>query len=1002
MEVLFPPFRLDLRDARLWRGEREIRLRPKTLAVLRYLAERPGRLVSTTELLSAVWPDVAVSDVMPRLCVRELRAALGDDVHAPRFIETRPGRGYQFVAPLLPLTAASAGSGRPPADPATGARPLVGRRADLEELGAARERACDGWRQTILVCGEPGIGKTSLVEAFVSGLSAHEVLWARGDCVEQYGAGEPYLPILAALERLGRSAGDPIISELRRTAPAWLVQLPSLIDPAEHAALAHRVAGSTRQRMLRELASALEAASGQRLLVLWLEDLHWADDSTLAALAFLARRTEPARLLLLCTFRPTELLASDARLAGLTHELTLHGHAREMRLIRLPEPDVAAYLAVRLAGRPVSSELVRHVHRRSDGNPLFMVTVADDLVGRALVVERGGEWTLDDARANRPGDVPDALRRLIEQHAGRLSAEDRRLLEAASVAGAEFSAASVAAALEEDQAAVEGRCARLARLGQFLASRGGIDWPDGTTAAAYGFVHALHHDVLYESIPAGQRRHLHARIAERLDRAFSGRPREIAAELAMHFTRARDTRRAVHYHRLAGEVALGRAANAEAIAHLSSALGTLDELPTGVERSRLELGLHFALGPAWIVIRGYAAPEVEHTYSRALELARELHDTREVTRALRGLWNVRLIRAEMPLARKLAVELLARARTSREAGALSFAHAALGETLFHAGDLPRARRHLERALALERRAAPARTSQRPRVAVYAAWALWLAGYPDRARRLCSEAVAEARVLARPHNRAFALGYASGVYQLCEDVSRVAELCAEQLAVFRDHDIPYWRSVAEVREGWVLARQGHAEEGALTTRRGIAAYRQTGSVLGATHLLRQLAEVYRDVGDVEAGLKVIEEAMALAVNTGDRCAEPDLHRVRGELLLRRPLDGAAAACQRLEAERCFRTAIRLARRRSARALELRAATCLARLWQERGESARARRLLAPLCRWFTEGADTADLNAARQLLTALEATTPEPRRGRAHRPAGRATGAVPGRRAAKRW
>jgi DNA-binding winged helix-turn-helix (wHTH) protein/tetratricopeptide (TPR) repeat protein len=974
MDVLFPPFRLDLAGERLWRGEREIRLRPKTFAVLRYLAERPRHLVSTAELLSAVWPGITVTDVMPRLCVRELRVALGDDAQAPRFIETRPGRGYQFVAPVLPLP-----MGQPERDRATdarsttGERPLVGRGADLSQLDTALGHARDGRRQVIFIGGEPGIGKTSLVEVFLSRLTAPDLLWAKGECVEQYGAGEPYLPILAALERLCRgAAGQPLTDSLRRTAPGWLAQLPSLIEPAEHAVLVHRLSGSTSQRMLRELGSWLEAVADEQVLVMWLEDLHWADHSTLDAISFLARRSERTRLMLLATYRPTELLTPDAPLARLTHELTLHRYAREMTLGRLPEPAVAEYLCARLAGTRVSAELARHVHRRTGGNPLFMVTLADDLVGRALVIERHGQWNLEEARGDRPDDVPHALRRLIEQQAERLAPEDRRLLEAAGVAGIEFSAAALAAGLGEDPGAIEGRCARLARLGQFLAPRGAIDWPDGTTAAAYGFLHALHRDVLYEGIPAGRRRELHGRIAERLERAFAGRPREGAAELAMHFERARDARRAVHYHGVAGEIALGRAAYAEAIAHSSRALELLDDLPQGVGRARLELGLHLALGPAWLVKKSYAAGEVERTYSRALELARRLGETREVGRALRGLWNVRLIRAELGAARTLASELLARARRARDPGLRGLAHAALGETLFHVGELPAARRHLERAVALGRRAVPAvRTSQRPRVASYLAWELWMAGYPDRARRLCDGAVAEARALARPHNRAFTLGYASIVHELCGDLSRVAELVDEQSAICAEHEIAYFQTWAEVFKGLVLARQGHAAEGVLAMRRGLDAHRQTGSVVGVTHLLTLLAELHGSAGQVEAGLRVVEEALALAVRTGNRCVEPEIHRVRAELLLRtgggdRPSHRAAA-----DAERRFRRAMEIARRRSARSLELRAATSLARLWQARGESARARRLLARRCRWFAEGADTADLTSARRLLAALE-------------------------------
>lgn len=369
--------------------------------------------------------------------------------------------------------------------------------------------------------------------------------------------------------------------------------------------------------------------------------------------------------------------------------------------------------------------------------------------------------------------MPEALRRLIEQQAQRLAPEDRRLLESASVAGTEFSAAALAAGLEETPGAIEERCAYLARLGRFLAPRGDIEWPDRTTAARYGFLHALHRDVFYDAIPGGRRRELHARIAERLERGFAGRAADVTTELAMHFARAGDTGRAVHYHKIAGEVALERTAHAEAITHLSRALDGLEDLPDGLERSRLEVGLHLALGPALIVTRGYAAPEVERTYSRALDLSRKLGELSDVARALRGLWNVHLVRAELGTARELAIELLARARAARDPELLGFAHAALGETLFHAGKLETARDHLDRAMARGRgRAGAARSGQQhPRVAAYASWGLWMAGYPDRARRLAGNTVAQARAFGHPHTRAFTLGFASLLHEFCGEVSR---------------------------------------------------------------------------------------------------------------------------------------------------------------------------------------------------------------------------------------
>jgi len=659
------------------------------------------------------------------------------------------------------------------------------------------------------------------------------------------------------------------------------------------------------------------------------------------------------------TYRPAEL-PSDAALVGLAHELVIHRRAHEMRLERLPAAAVGEYLGFRLARTPVSRGLVEHVHRRTDGNPLFMVTVTDDLLARALVVERGGGWEVEHAGRGGADDVPDALRRLIEQQARRLAADDRCLLEAASVAGFEFSAAAVAAGLDRDQSEVEARCAELARLGRFLS-------PSAALADGYAFVHALHRDVLYAGIPAGWRRRLHGRIADRLEHGFPGRAREAAAALAMHWERAHDAHRAAHYYRLAAEMALRRAANAEAITHVRRGLEALHDVAAGRQRMRTELALYLTGGPAWIVSRGYATEEVERAYSRALALARRLHAVRDVPRALRGLWNVSLMRADLRTARRLATELLAHAKRSRDRGARAEAHAALGETLFHGGAPRPGLVHLVRSGALIRRGAgPRDTSQQPRVAVYAGWALWTVGYPDQARRLCDQAVAAARSLGRPHNRAFALGYAGIVYQLCGDVARVAELADEQGTICREHDIPYWRSVADILASWVLAMRGRVADGARGMRAGIEAYRQTGSVLGVSHLLTLLAEVHADAGDMTAAREAAHAAHTLVQQTDDRCVLPDIERVCGKILLRGPR-GA-----RVQGERCLAAAIDVSRRRGARGPELRAATEIARVWLGRKEHARAHRLLSPLCRWFTEGADTRDVRAARALLADVEA------------------------------
>ena len=967
MVLSFPPFRLDLGSERLWRGEREVPLRPKTFAVLRYLAERPGRLVTGAELLRAVWPDVSVSDTMPRLCVREIRAALGDDARRPQFIETRPRRGYRLVAAVRATGESAARAVTdPPSASSPGPRhdPLVGREAEHDRLWAALRQARRGERRLVFVTGEPGIGKTTLVESFLAAAGEGPApRIAVGQCVESYGTGDPYLPLLDALERLARSeAGDAVRDALRRHAPAWRAQMSSLVEPDERESLAHARGTPTPQGMLRELAALLEALTAERDLVLWLEDLHWADHPTLLAIAFLARRREPARLLLIGSYRPTEVLAPDHPLARVKQELLLHRQAEEIALGPLTESAIAEFLAARLGEGTVSGDLTRHVHARTEGNPLFMVTAVDDLLARGAIRQTDGAWSLT-GRLTLVMDVPSTVRQLIEQQIERLPAEDRQLLEVASAVGMECSAAAIASGLDEGPDRTESRCAELARQGRFLRARGEVIWPDGTTTARFAFVHVVHQQILYERIPAGRRLACHARIGARLEAAYGEAAREVATELATHFERARDAGRAVRYFRLAGENALGRAAHAEAIGHLSRALALLDGVPSGPSRVRSELELLVALGPAWIVARGYAAMEVEQTYRRALALCRQLRRAPSLSRALQGLWNVRLVRGDLTGARALAGELLARARRGRDARLLARAHAAWGETCFHLGQLRSARQHLARSLSLGRRHAPAaRRRQDPRVAVYASWCHWMAGFPDRARALARDALAQASLLGHPHNRAFALGFTGWLAQFCDEVELVAQRASEELALCREHGIPYWLSWGVMLDGWVRARQGHAA-GLAQMAEGLAAYRATGSEVGVSHFLIALAEAHGQVGDAEAGLRLTEEALALSRRNGNRYFDPEAWRVRGEILGRltgQPRAGEGAA-------ECLRQAHELARRRGARAFELRAATALARRWRGEGRAAAARRLLAPLDRWFREGADTLDLREARALL-----------------------------------
>ncbi len=537
---------------------------------------------------------------------------------------------------------------------------LGGREAELAQLHKWLEKALGGERQIVFVTGEPGIGKTTLVEAFLAQLAANGNLWiGRGQCIEHYGAGEAYLPVLEALGRLCREpGGERLIELLHQQAPTWLVQMSALLSAAELEALQRKTQGTTRERMLRELVEAVEAVTAERGLVLWFEDLQWSDVSTLDWLAYVARRREAARLLVIGTYRPVDVIVSEHPLKAVKQELQLHEHCEELPLGFLTEAAVGEYLAKRFAGGELPAKLARVIHQRTDGNPLFIVNLVDSLIAQGVLVQVDGQWELQAGLEEVGVGVPESLQQMIARQIERLGVQDRRILEGASVAGAEFSAAAAAAGLNTEAEEVEEQCGALMRRGQFLRASGMSEWPDGTVAARYSFLHALYQEVLYERVAAGRRARLHQRIGEREEQAYGNRAREIAAELAMHFKQGRDYRKAVQYLEQAGKNAVRRCAHQEAISLLTKGLELLKTLPDTPERTQHELTLQVRLGESLRATSGHGAPEVERVYVRARALCQQVGESPQLFPVQLGLWVFYNVRAEYHTARDLAEQML--------------------------------------------------------------------------------------------------------------------------------------------------------------------------------------------------------------------------------------------------------------------------------------------------------------------------------------------------------
>jgi DNA-binding winged helix-turn-helix (wHTH) protein/tetratricopeptide (TPR) repeat protein len=613
----FPPFRLDASNHCLWRGEELVSLAPKAFDVLRYLVENAGRLVTQEEILEALWPETYVNPEVVKKYVLGIRKVLGDQIDKPAFIATFPRRGYRFIAPISDESTPHVRDSS-----MSRAETIVGREGALEQLKQALGEALHGQKQIAFITGEAGIGKTTLVDVFHQGAAfGGNVRIARGQCVEGFGGKEAYYPILEALGHLLREAGaDSIMQSLARRAPTWLVQFPSLVRPEQRDALEKEIIGATRERMVREICEALESITAQDPLILILEDLHWVDPSTLDFISALARRRGPAKLLLIGTYRPAEVILSHSPLKALKQDLVLHNLCHEIALERLEESDVAEYLAIKFDSGDFPAGFARLLYRHSGGNALFMVTILQDMIKKKQIAMNSGRFTLQIALESVDLSVPETLDQLIELQFGQLNSVEQRILKSASVAGERFSVWAIATAAEVDPDIIEDACESLAGRLQFIKASGTHESIGGQISAYYDFRHSLYREVVYRRLPKGTRSKLHLLLARRLKDFCNPCEQELAAELALHFEGGYEFAEAIKYLIIAANNTARRFAYRDSIEILHHALELATKLSPAL-RSESEVQILELIGNAHFVLG--ALPESANAYGSAASRAEE-------------------------------------------------------------------------------------------------------------------------------------------------------------------------------------------------------------------------------------------------------------------------------------------------------------------------------------------------------------------------------------------
>ena len=633
-------------------------------------------------------------------------------------------------------------------------------------------------------------------------------------------------------------------------------------------------------------------------------------------------------------------------------------------------PDQAGKMISLIPGGEVlETHIVQQLVDRSDGNPLFVEELTK------MVLESHSQQREEELAAVEEKEtlfiIPRSLQDLLTARLDKLGPA-KETAQLGAVLGKEFTYKMIQAASDRDEVALQNDLRRLVET-EVLSKE------DNIAQVRYFFRHVLIQEAAYQSLLSSKREEYHGHIARTLQEHFSDIVEAQPELLAHHLTQAGSMEEAISYWLLAGEHAIQRSANTEAISHITRGLELVQERPDTPTRLQQELRLQMTLGVPLMATKGYAAHEVKQAYDRARDLCQQVGKTVELVPILRGLAAFYYIRAELRVARQLGEQIITLAEQQQDPSLLLEAHQELGGTLSSQGEFVQALEHLEQGGIIydagKHHSHTIQYGQDPGVSCLsrAAHDLWFLGYPDQAVAKSREALALAQELAHPHSTVYALIFAALLHQSCREENKTCEYATEAAKLAVNHGFPTWAAMGTILQGWALAMQGKSKEGIGHMRQGLSAWQATGAELGKPSWLALLAEAQRATGHIDEAWTLLAEAFSAIEGSEERFWEAELYRLRGELLLdseKIAQDTRATSRQRVEAEQNFQQALDIARHQKAKSLELRATLSLCKLWKTQDRRDPARQLLGDIYNWFDEGFDTADLQEAKTLLEEL--------------------------------
>jgi class 3 adenylate cyclase/predicted ATPase len=873
----------------------------------------------------------------------------------------QPLKGFPKPIPVYRVRGESGAQSRLDMVSATGLTPLVGRDQEMELLLERWEQAKEDLGQVILLSGEAGIGKSRLVRALQDRLAGES--YTRLDCrCSPYARHSALYPVINLGRRLlqwqREEAPEVTLSKLEAALAPYDVRLPEvvpLLASLLSLSLADRYAPlqltpqQQRQKTLEAILALLRAHAAQQPVLFIVEDLHWVDPSTLELLTLFIDQEPTARILTLLTSRPEFRPPWD-----------LGAHVSSLTLGRLPPTQVEQMIDRVAGGKRLPAEVRQQVVTKTDGIPLFVEELTKMVLESGLLREQADRYELLGSWPSLA--IPATLHDSLMARLDRLG-NAKEVAQLGATLGRTFPYELLRAVSPWNEKKLHQALTQLVDA-ELLHQRG---VPPEVT---YVFKHALIQETAYQSLLKSKRQQYHQQTVHIMEEHFPEITETRPELLAYHYTEAGLPAQALPYWQRAGHLAVERSANVEAVNHFTKGLELLKTLPETSERVQRELTLQLAMGAPFLMLKGHTAPEVEYTYARAYELAQQLGETPQRFSALVGLWRFNLSKASLRTAHELARQCFTLADRLQHPALLQEANLMLGSTLFYLGELAPARMHLEQAIALydpqQSRSLAYSAGTHPGVTSlsFLSWTLWMLGYPNQALTRSHEALALAQELSHAYSLGFALHFASWLHIWRREVQLVREKSDAVIALASEKGFARWLGGGMVRRGWALAEQGRAQEGMAELHHGLTTWQAMGGELGLPSILAQLAETYNKGGRAEEGLLMVAKAMSLVNKNEERYYEAGLSRLKGELLLQRIIPDEK------QAEANFRHALDVAHHQQAKSLELRAMMSLGRLWRQQGKRAEARRMLAATYGWFTEGFDTADLQAAKTLLEEL--------------------------------